>query len=222
MLALMMAIPAIASSPAGSYDDELYGRNRVATTVKAQFEVNAGFITGGKLATKNFGKLKTKIENHEKVKTNLSRPYLDVIGGVRLGDFLFAGVGTGVQYAYGECKLVNIATDIAHGGSPDTWGSVSIPIYANVRGYIPTRVVVKPYISVSLGGHVVATSNFSKEGYGKLRGGLLMKFGAGMNIANFNIGLGMAAQNLEWINAAGVTMFKAGNNAFYIEVGATF
>lgn len=212
MLALMMAIPAIASSPAGSYDDELYGRNRVATTVKAQFEVNAGFITGGKLATKNFGKLKT----------NLSRPYLDVIGGVRLGDFLFAGVGTGVQYAYGECNLVNIATDIAHAGSPDTWGSVSIPIYANVRGYIPTRVVVKPYISVSLGGHVVATSNFSKEGYGKLRGGLLMKFGAGMNIANFNFGLGMAAQNLEWINAADVTMFKAGNNAFYVEVGATF
>ena len=212
MLALMMAIPAIASSPAGSYDDELYGRNRVATTVKAQFEVNAGFITGGKLATKNFGKLKT----------NLSRPYLELLGGVRLGDFLFAGVGTGVQYAYGECKLVSLATDISGKGAPETWGSVSIPIYGNVRGYIPTRSVVEPYITVSIGGHVVATSNFSEEGYGKLRGGLLMKFGAGLNISNFNLALGLASQNLEWVDTEGVTMFKAGNNAFYIEAGVTF
>lgn len=214
ILALVVAVPAMASLPAGSYDEELYGRDKVATTVKPQFEVNVGFITGGKL--------KTKIENHEKVKTNLSRPYVELLGGVRLGDFLFAGVGTGVQYAYGECKLVSLATDISGKGSPDTWGSVSIPIFANVRGYIPTRVIVKPYLSVSLGGHVVATSNFSKEGFGKLRGGLLMKFGAGLNIANFNLGLGLASQNLEWKDAKGVTMFKAGNNAFYIELGATF
>lgn len=212
MVALLMGVSAMASTPAGSYDEELRARDKVATTVKPQFEANVGFITGGKLNTRNFGK----------VKTNLSRPYLELLGGVRLGDFLFAGVGTGVQYAYGECNLISAATDISGAGSPDTWGSVSIPIYANVRGYIPTRVIVKPYLSVSIGGHVVATSNFSSEGYGKLRGGLLMKFGAGLNIANFNLGLGLASQNMEWIDAKGVTMFKAGNNAFYIELGATF
>lgn len=214
LLALVMAIPTFASGPAGGYDEELYGRDRVQTDVKPQFEVNVGFITGGKL--------KTKIQNHETVKTNLSRPYLELLGGVRLGDFLFAGVGTGVQYAYGECRLVSLATNLSHKGAPETWGSVSIPIYGNVRGYIPTRSIVEPYISVSIGGHVVATSNFSEEGYGKLRGGLLMKFGAGLNIANFNLGLGLASQNLEWIDAEGVTMFKAGNNAFYVELGATF
>lgn len=214
ILALAMAIPTMASTPAGGYDEELYGRNKVETDVKPQFEVNVGYITGGKL--------RTKIEGHEKVKTNLSRPYLELLAGVRLGDFLFAGVGTGVQYAYGECNLVKFATEIAGTGAPDTWGSVSIPIYANVRGYIPTRSIVEPYISVSIGGHVVATSNFSKEGYGKLRGGLLMKFGAGFNISKFNFGLGMASQNLEWIDAKGVTQFKAGNNAFYIEAGVTF
>lgn len=214
MLALVMAIPAMASSPAGSYDEELYGRDKAERDVKPQFEVNVGFITGGKL--------KTKIEGHEKVKTNLSRPYLELLGGVRLGDFLFAGVGTGVQYAYGECELVSLATDISGKGAPETWGSVSIPIYGNVRGYIPTRYVVEPYITVSIGGHVVATSNFSEEGYGKLRGGLLMKFGAGLNISNFNLALGLASQNLEWVDTEGVTMFKAGNNAFYIEAGVTF
>ncbi|MBQ8493239.1 MAG: hypothetical protein IJ464_03025 [Alistipes sp.] len=212
ILALVLAVPTMATMPAGSYDEELYARDKSTTTVKPQFEANVGFITGGKLNTKNFGK----------VKTNLSRPYLELLAGVRLGDFLFAGVGTGVQYAYGECNLISVATDISGKGSPETWGSVSIPIYANVRGYIPTRIIVKPYISVSIGGHVVATSNFSQEGYGKLRGGLLMKFGAGMNIANFNFALGLASQNLEWIDTADMTMFKAGNNAFYIEVGATF
>ena len=211
-LALMVALPTFAASPASDYDEELYGRNRAASTVRPQFEVNAGFITGGKLATKNFGKLQT----------NLSRPYIDVIGGVRLGSFLFAGVGVGVQYAYGECSMVSKATDIGGGGAPETWGSVSIPIYANVKGYIPNRSIVKPYISMSLGGHVVATSNFSKEGYGKLNGGLLMKFGAGMNISMFNFGIGLASQNLEWVNTSGKTMFKAGNNAFYIEAGVTF
>ena len=93
---MMMVLPAMAASPAGDYDEELMSRNKPASTVKPQIEVNAGFITGGKLDTKNFGKLQT----------NLSRPYLDVIGGVRLGSFLFAGVGVGVQYAYGECKLI--------------------------------------------------------------------------------------------------------------------
>jgi hypothetical protein len=49
-----------------------------------------------------------------------------------------------------------------------------------------------------------------------------MKFGAGMNISMFNFGIGLASQNLEWVNTSGETMFKAGNNAFYIEAGVTF
>ena len=204
---VVMALPAAAMSPAGSYDEELYGRNKSQVTVKPQFEVNAGFITGGKLETKNLGK----------VKTNLSRPSLEVVGGVRLGKFVFAGVGTGVQYAYGECSLIELFTD-----APDSWGMVTIPIYANVRGYVPTRMILKPYVSVCIGGQVVATSNFSQEGYGKINGGIMMKFGAGFNISKFNFAMGMAAQNIEWVDEWGDTNFKAGNHAFYIEAGVTF
>ncbi|MBO5856042.1 MAG: hypothetical protein J6Q62_05220 [Alistipes sp.] len=211
-LALVFALPTFAASPSSIYEEDLYGNSKSTSTVKPQFEVNAGFITGGKLETRNFGKLQT----------NLSRPYIDVIGGVRLGSFLFAGVGVGVQYAYGECTMVSTAADIGGGGSPDTWGAVSIPIYANVKGYISNSSVVQPYFSVSVGGHIVATSNFSKEGFGKLNGGLMMKFGAGMNISKFNFGIGLASQNLEWVNPAGETLFKAGNNAFYIEAGVAF
>lgn len=212
IVATLLLAPAMAVQPAGSYDEELHNIHKKSSMVKPQVEVNLGFVTGGKLKTKNFGD----------VKTNLSRPYFEVIGGARLGNFLFVGVGTGVQYLYGECNLVENISQIAGKGAPHTWGAVNIPIYANIKGCFPVNSLITPYISLSLGGQVVATSNFSKEGYGKLQGGLLMKFGAGLTISKFNFGLGLASQNLEWVDAAGATMFKAGNNAFYIEAGVAF
>ena len=208
LLMLAVVLPVAAQSPSRGFEEELHKRHKVENTVKFQADVNVGFITGGKLATKNLGKLKT----------NLSRPYIETILGARLGEFMFAGVGLGAQYAYGECNLISIAT----ANAPDKWGALMLPLYANVRGYIPTRNIVKPYISASLGGHFVPVSNFCKYGYGRIKGGLLMKFGAGLNISKFNFGLGYSAQNLEWINTTGQTMFKAGNSAFYIETGVTF
>ena len=205
---LSITVGASASSPAGSYDDELFGRKQGTYTVKPQVEVNVGYVTGGKLKTNNFGK----------IKTNLSRPYVEAIFGARLNDYLFAGVGVGVQYAYGDCRLIGITTENA----PDTWGTVGIPIYLNVKGCYPVSRIFTPYISVSLGGDVIVASNFAREGYGKLNGGLLMKFGAGVTISRFNIGLGMASQSIEWKSPLGVTNFKAGNNAFYIEAGVAF
>lgn len=203
-----MTVGASAASPAGSYDEELAGRNGSFTAIKPQVEVNVGYVTGGKLNTKSFGRLNT----------NLSRPYVEAIFGARLNDYLFAGVGVGVQYAYGECKLVGIATPNA----PETWGTVGIPIYLNIKGCYPVSRIFTPYISVSLGGDVIVASNFAREGYGKIRGGLLMKFGAGINISRFNLGLGLSSQSLEWKSPAGVTNFKAGTNAFYIEAGVAF
>ena len=213
ILLLLVGIVAItagasAMSPAGSYDEELAGRNGSFTAIKPQVEVNVGYVTGGKLNTNNFGK----------IKTNLSRPYIEAIFGARLNDYLFAGVGVGLQYAYGDCKLIGLTTKNA----PDTWGSVGIPIYLNIKGCYPVSRVFTPYISVSLGGDVIVASNFAREGYGKLNGGLMMKFGAGVTISRFNIGLGMASQSIEWKSPLGVTNFKAGNNAFYIEAGVAF
>lgn len=208
LVVLFVSLPAMAASPAGSYDEELHGRHRAESTIRPQVEVNVGFITGGKLRTNNFGKLKT----------NLSRPYVDVIAGVRLNEFLFAGVGVGVQYVYGDCRLVGLATENA----PDTWGAVGIPIYANVKGCFPVNSLITPYLSVSLGGSVIASSNFGREGYGTLRGGLLCKFGAGLTVSRFNFGLGLASQSMKWLSPTGVTNFKAGNNAFYIEAGVCF
>ena len=72
------------------FGEELAGRNKAQSTVKHHFEINAGFITGGKLRVRNEG---------QKFKTNFSRPYVEVVYGARLNDYQFVGDGTGVQYA---------------------------------------------------------------------------------------------------------------------------
>lgn len=207
-VALFASVSAFASMPAGSYDEELHGADKQHNKLKHQVDINVGYIAGGKLNTKNLGK----------IKTNLARPYVDVVYGARFNKFLFAGIGTGVQYAYGECDLVHLSS----APSPDTWGMISIPLYASVKGYFPVSRLVAPYIGLGIGHNFVVGSNFSKEGYGKIKGGLFCKFGAGVTIGNFNVSLGLASQSLKWINPDGEVNFSAGNNAGYIEIGVKF
>lgn len=205
---LTLALPAVAQTHSEGFGEELYGRHKNTSGIKPHFEVNAGFITAGKLSTKSDGK----------ISTNLSRPYIDAIIGARFNKYISLGVGVGVQYAYGQSKLMNLGT----GDFSETWGAVCIPIYGNVKAHYPIDDLFAPYISVSIGGNVIATSNFERDGYGEVKGGLMMKFGAGLSISKFHLGLGLATQSLEWISEAGVTNFKGGNNAFYIEAGVMF
>lgn len=191
------------------FDDELSNRSKPQTTITHHVEVNAGFITGGKMRIRNEG---------QKFKTNFSRPYLEVVYGVRLHKFIFVGIGVGAQYAYGECRLIDkVAFE-----SPDTWGTLAIPIYGNIKACYPVSHMITPYISVGVGGNVIATSNFSREGYGSMRGGLFCKFGAGLTVGKFNFGLGMTSQNMKWLNNEGATNFKVGINSFYVEAGVRF
>lgn len=203
-----LAIPAMAAMPSNGYGKELNDRNKETSTIKPQIEINVGYITGGKINTKAGGALET----------NLSRPYVDAIVSARLNEYLSLGVGVGLQYAYGESRLMNLATmDFS-----ETWGALCIPIYGNVKAHYPVTDLIAPYISLSMGGNVVATSNFSRDGYGKVKGGLMMKFGAGVAVSRFHVGLGLATQNIEWVSPLNVTNFKGGNNAFYIEAGVMF
>lgn len=189
--------------------EELSTHGKSKSAIKHQVEVNVGFITGGKMRVRDEG---------DKFKTNFSRPYLEVIYGARLHEYFFAGVGVGAQYAYGECRLIEKYAPL----SPETWGVVAIPIYGNVKACFPASHLVTPYISVGVGGNVVATSNFSKENLGKMRGGLYCKFGAGLTIGKFNFGLGMTSQNMKWLSNADETIFKVGINSFYVEAGVKF
>ena len=203
-----LAIPAMASMPADGYGTELRNRDEVSSTIKPQYEINVGYISGGKINRKVFGA----------IDTNFSRPYINAIVSARLSNYLSLGVGVGLEYAYEECKLTNLTTD----AFPETWNALCIPIFANVKAHYPVSELVAPYISVSLGGNVIAISNFTRHGYGKVKGGVMMKFGAGISVSKFHLGLGFTTQGIEWLSPQGVTNFKGGSNAFYIEAGVMF
>ncbi len=204
-----LTIPAMAAMPTDGYGAELNDRNKTASTIKPQFEVNVGYITGGKIHRKVFGA----------IDTNFSRPYIDAIASARISNYLSLGVGLGLQYAYDECKLTNLSTNDAF---PETWGALCIPIYANIKAHYPVSDLFAPYISLSLGGNIVATSNYAQEGYGKIKGGLMMKFGAGISVSKFHLGLGLAGQNIKWVSPLGATNFKGDSLAFYVETGVMF
>ena len=70
-VALFTSVSAFATMPAGSYDEELHGADKQHNKLKHQVDINVGYIAGGKLNTKNLGK----------IKTNLARPYVDVVYG---------------------------------------------------------------------------------------------------------------------------------------------
>ena len=202
------AIPVMASMPSDGYGAELKERNKVASTIKPQYEINVGYITGGKIHRKVFGA----------IDTNFARPYIDAVVSARLSDYVSLGVGVGLQYAYDECRLSNLSTD----AFPKTWGALCVPIYCNVKGYYPVSDLIAPYISLSMGGDVVAASNFVHDGYGKVKGGLMLKFGAGISVSKFHLGLGLSTQNIKWLSPLGATNFKGDSLAFYIETGVMF
>lgn len=204
-----LTIPAMAAMPTDGYGAELNDRNKTVSTIKPQFEVNVGYITGGKINRKVFGA----------IDTNFARPYIDAIASARISNYLSLGVGFGLQYAYDECKLTNLSTNDAF---PETWGALCIPIYANIKAHYPVSDLFAPYISLSLGGNIVATSNYAQEGYGKIKGGLMMKFGAGISVSKFHLGLGLAEQNIKWVSPLGATNFKGDSLALYIEAGVMF
>ncbi|MBR0363239.1 MAG: hypothetical protein IIX38_05545, partial [Alistipes sp.] len=68
------AIPVMASMPSDGYGAELKERNKVASTIKPQYEINVGYITGGKIHRKVFGA----------IDTNFARPYIDAVVSARL------------------------------------------------------------------------------------------------------------------------------------------
>ncbi len=209
--------------------------------VRYQGELNLGYATGGKLKMDFNGQ-------NEKVKTNFSRPLLETIHGVRVGDYLFGGLGVGVQYAYGDLnKEVEESAN---------WNTALMPIFFNLKGYYPVTKHFAPYISLSLGATSVLASDMNEskstsgsrpghEGLGidkynwsnssetKLKGGFYCDFGIGFTARKFNFGLGLMHQGLkltqkseQYNNRTGVdsdsSKTKMSVTSFYAKVGLKF
>ena len=148
--------------------------------VKYRGEVNFGYATGGKLK-----------DVVGVLDSDVSRPYIETIHGVSIADYIFVGGGFGVQYYYGK----------QYEDGSDKWNNLTLPIFGNIKGMYPVTDHFKPYISVSLGGTVVATSDLNEKSYGystKLKGGFYYDLGIGFQYKKLNFGVGMQHQDLKF------------------------
>lgn len=194
--------------------EKTYKTSTHSVDIWYQGELNVGFATGGKLTWKDGG---------DSEKTNYSRPFISTIHGARITQYGFVGLGVGVQYAYGKMDPEYDDTS--------NWETLMIPVFLNLKGYYPVTEELAPYISISLGSSICATSSYggSSSGYGsswktKLKGGFYGEYGIGLNYRQFNFGLGLQHQSMKFSETydGRTDDEKASVNSFFVKVGLKF
>ena len=150
-----------------------------AQNVKYQGEVNVGYSIGVGTAPVN-------------------RANLNTIQGVKVGDYFSIGAGLGLDWWKG------LYADYWQGQGKADRGELSVPIFLNVKGYLPVNERVAPYLSFDVGYNAGLTEGL--EGFG----GLLLTPAAGVMIGHFKVEAGITIQkvadNLLNINANAIKL----------------
>lgn len=120
------------------------------------------------------------------------RVNIHTIQGAMIGDYFSAGVGFGV--------------DIYHEGGTD----ILVPIYLNLKSYVPTNSNVSPYVSFDIGAGVGATEYVSGLS------GLMLTPALGVKVGMFKVQIGY---NMQKISESGVSV---GFNAIQFKLGVAF
>ena len=129
---------------------------------------------------------------------------LHTVQGVKVGEYVSGGLGIGVDWWRGIYKEYWEAQ-----GKFDA-GELSLPIYLNVKGYLPVNQHMAPYISCDLGYAAGVT-----EGVENL-GGLYFSPAVGFKFHSFKAELGFTLQKIdnEFVDLS--------SKAFKISVGYFF
>ena len=129
----------------------------------------------------------TKYDDH-KLDGTMVAPVATFTYGIKFNDYLFAGAGAGFKYM---TQSVN----------DDKISSLMIPIFAEVKAFIPIDETISPFVMVDFGYSVRLAGEFEVDYggyYGKqksdTKGGLCYKFGAGVAINSFSLALGYDCQ----------------------------
>ncbi len=134
------------------------------------------------------------------VSTNnmVSEDHIDLatVHGYHLNPFLFAGVGVGATYFYNS----------------NVW---LLPVFAEVRGILPTSGLVKPYIGLRIGASIGLSrqtyideyGDYYEFGYGS---GLYLTSSLGLEISRFDISASYVLQQHYSINIGGGIQFRIG------------
>lgn len=220
-LAALVAMPTVTMAQKTTVQrvtrEKTYETQKTDVSIWYQGELSFGFATGSNLTYKSEGV-------SSKQKTDLSRPFIETVHGVRITQYAFVGLGLGVQYAYGKMN--------PDYNESENWGALLMPIFVNLKGYYPVSDNFAPYVTVSLGGTASLTSNIDDSGYEyyygnweeKLTGGFYSKVGLGLSYRKFMFDFGLMHQNMGFKYTIDGTSEKekASTNAFYVNLGFKF
>ena len=119
--------------------------------IKYRGEVHVGGAFSTNLRSSGFFNIK--------IETTLSRPLIETVHGVSLSNYLFVGAGLGLQYYAGECgeEALDYWVKIKEGKT--SWDMVAIPLFANIKFFVPLNEELKPFTTLSLGGTIIACSS---------------------------------------------------------------
>lgn len=137
-------------------------------------EVNVGMAFGN-----------TKYDGH-KYDGTMVAPVATFTYGIKFNDYLFVGAGAGFKYM---TQSVN----------DDKISSLMIPIFAEVKAFIPVNETFTPFVMADFGYSVRLSGEMKVNSYGyesksDTKGGLCYKFGAGVAIDSFTLALGYDCQ----------------------------
>lgn len=142
-------------------------------------EVNAGMMIG-----------KTKYDDN-KIDGTMIAPVFTGTFGAKLNDYLFLGAGIGFKY---------MTQNGSEGELDYKINSFMMPLFAEIKAFIPVSDVVMPFVmadfgyGVRLSGEFKVEIDYYDEGKSDTKGGLCYKFGGGLAIDDFILALGYDCQ----------------------------
>lgn len=119
------------------------------------------------------------------------RVSVHTIQGIKVGDYFSTGIGLGADYYISDEDM-------------------TIPLFLNFKGYIPTKSKVTPYASLDLG------TGIGVAGIFKRGTGLLLNPAVGVKVGMFKAQLGY---NIQQLTESGVSL---NFNALQFKVGEMF
>lgn len=154
------------------------------TSVKYHGEGNAGYSVGvGSYA--------------------VDRVNLNTIQGVQVGKNFSIGLGIGLDWYRG------LYADYWEEQGKTDMGELALPIYLNMKGYLPVNETVAPYLSFDIGYGVGLTEGL--DGFG----GLYLTPGVGIKVGKFKAEVGFNVQRI-------VDVLNVNANALKFAIGYIF
>lgn len=163
-----------------------------------------------------------KVNSGADLDTDFSRPFISTIQGARITEYGYAGIGIGLQYAYGK-----FFDDDDYYDDSMRWNTLLVPIFANFKGYYPISNDLEPFISLSFGSSICPMSDLNESYDGestKLKGSAYAEYGIGLSAGKWNISLGIQSvkMKLTYKDGSYSETGSLSSNSFFFKIGKRF